>query len=68
MLFFLLINVKIPTIVGILTFMRGKFSCSAKLSLDFFITLGPDLLWHLSIFLPFFFGWGWGGGGGGGGQ
>ena len=47
MLFFLLINVKMPTIVGILTFMRGKFSCSAEMSLDFFITLGPDLLWHL---------------------
>ena len=30
MLFFLLINVKMPTIVGILTFMSRKISCSAR--------------------------------------
>ena len=30
MLFFLLINVKMPTIVGILTYMSRKISCSAK--------------------------------------
>ena len=33
MLFFLLINVKMPTIVGILTFMTGKISCSIELSM-----------------------------------
>ena len=32
-LFFLLINVKMPTIVGILIFMSRKNSCSAELSL-----------------------------------
>ena len=31
MLFFLLINVKMPTIVGLLTFMSRKISCSADL-------------------------------------
>ena len=31
--FFLLINVKMPTIVGILTFMRGRIAFSAYLSL-----------------------------------
>ena len=42
MLFFLLINVKMPTLVGILTFMsRKKNSCSADLSM-IFITLGPE--------------------------
>ena len=35
MLFFLLINVKMPSIVGILTFMsRKKNSCSAQLSVE----------------------------------
>ena len=45
MLFFLLINVKMPTIVGILTFMsRKKISCSIDMSMNFFfITSGPDL-------------------------
>ena len=33
MLFFPLINVKMPTIVGILTFMSRKISCSVKLSM-----------------------------------
>ena len=33
MLFFLLINVIMPTIVGILTFMSRKKSCSAELSM-----------------------------------
>ena len=33
MLFFLLINVKMPTIVGILTFMSRKISCSTELSM-----------------------------------
>ena len=33
MLFFLLINVKMPTIVSILTFMSRKFSCSVELSM-----------------------------------
>ena len=36
MLFFLLINVEMPTIVGILTFM--KMSGSAQLSMIFFTT------------------------------
>ena len=43
MLFFLFINVKMPTIVGILTFMRRKISCSAELSMEFCITLGQDI-------------------------
>ena len=44
MLFFLLVYVKMPTIVGILTFMRRKISCSAELSRNmfFFITSGLD--------------------------
>ena len=33
MLFFPLINVKMPTIVGILTFMGRKISCSVELSM-----------------------------------
>ena len=43
MLFFLLINVKMPTTVGILTFMSGKISCSAELSMIFLIASGSDL-------------------------
>ena len=42
MLFFLVINVKMPTIVGILTFISRKISCSAELSM-IFITPGPVL-------------------------
>ena len=38
MLFFLLINVKMPTIVGILTFISRKNSAEHEKS---FITLGP---------------------------
>ena len=34
MLFFLLINVKMRTIVGILTFMSRKSSCSVELSMQ----------------------------------
>ena len=42
MLFFVLINVEMPTLVGILTLMSRKFSYSAELSmLFFFITSGP---------------------------
>ena len=37
MLFFLLINVEMPTAVGILTFMRRKNSYSAELSIKFII-------------------------------
>ena len=37
MLFFLLINVKMPTIVGFLTFMSRK-NCSAELSMKFLLT------------------------------
>ena len=43
MLFFLLINVKMPTLVGILIFMSRIISCSAELSMKLFITSGPDL-------------------------
>ena len=42
MVFFPLINVKMPTIVGILTFMSRKNSCSVELSMKkVFITTGP---------------------------
>ena len=50
MLVFLLINVKMPTIVGILTFMRGKLSCSAELSMTFY-----DFGASLSICIMHFF-------------
>ena len=43
MLFFLLIKVKMPTIVGILTFMSRKNSCSAELSMKKNIASGPGL-------------------------
>ena len=33
MLFFLLLNVKMPTVFGILTFMDRKISCSNELSM-----------------------------------
>ena len=46
MLFFLLINVKMPTIVGILTFLSRTISCSVELSMKSFITSGPDLCPH----------------------
>ena len=36
---FLLINVKMPTIVGILTFMNRKKSCSAELSMKKFYNI-----------------------------
>ena len=39
--FIMLINVKMPTIVGILTFMSRIISCSAELSMKSFITSGP---------------------------
>ena len=43
MLFFLLINVKMPIIVGTLTFKtRKKISCSAELSRKYLMTSGPD--------------------------
>ena len=45
MLFFPLINVKMPTIVGILTFMSGKnFMLSSVEDEKSFITSGPDLI------------------------
>ena len=46
MLFVLLINVKMPTIVGILTYMymSRKISFSAELSMNFFITSKPEAL------------------------
>ena len=47
MLFFPLINVKMPTIVGILTFMSRKISYSVELSMKkSFITSGPDLFYN----------------------
>ena len=46
MLFFLLINVKMPTIVGILTFMSRK-----NFMLNCFITSGPDLVIR-HVFVP----------------
>ena len=39
MLFFVFINVKLPTIVGVLTFMSRKNPCSAALSMKFFYNL-----------------------------
>ena len=74
MKFFQLINVKMPTIVGILTFMSGKnsilgvsepkkgqisryfytyvhlVSCSTELSMEKFITSGPDLIRQLMLY------------------
>ena len=41
-IFFLLINVKMPTIVGILTFMARKISAELSTK-SFFITTGPGL-------------------------
>ena len=44
MLSFQLIHVKMPTIVGILTFRSGNISCSVELSMEkSFITSGPGL-------------------------
>ena len=49
MLFFLLINVKMPTIVGILTFMNGKnFVLSWVEHEKSFITSGHDIIWESS--------------------
>ena len=43
----MLINVKMPTIVGILTFMSRIISCSVELSIKIsFITSGQGLLTH----------------------
>ena len=45
MLFFLLINVKMPTIVGILTFMSGKIFVLNSIEHEkCFITSGPGLV------------------------
>ena len=50
--FFLLINIEMPTIVGILTFMSRKNSCSAECSTKkSFITLGPYFLRKLVIYV-----------------
>ena len=38
----ILINVKMATIVGILTFISWEISCSAELSMNFY-NLGPDI-------------------------
>ena len=42
-LFFLVIDVKMPTTVGILTLMSRKKSCSAEMSMKIFITSGQEL-------------------------
>ena len=48
MLFFLHINVKMPIIAGILTFMSGKdFLLNLFEHKKSFITSGPDQPWHL---------------------
>ena len=45
MLFYLLINVKMPTIVGIFTFMnRKKNSCSAELCMKYFYNIDADTI------------------------
>ena len=41
--FIMLINAKMPMIVGILTFMSRINLCSAELSMKSFITSGPGL-------------------------
>ena len=41
MLFFLLKNVKMPTTVGILTFMSKNIPCANELSMNILITWGP---------------------------
>ena len=58
MLFFLLINVKMPTIVGILTLMSRKSSCSAEFSMNIFLfmTWGPNLQRPLTASLNQFLG------------
>ena len=40
MQFFLLINVKVPIFVDILTLSAGKKSCSAELNMEFLYNLG----------------------------
>ena len=42
MLFFLLINAKMPTIVGILSLMRRKNFMLGRVECEIFITSGPD--------------------------
>ena len=42
MLFFPLINVKMPTIVGILTFSRRKNSMLSRVEHEFFYIFGPS--------------------------
>ena len=41
--FIMLINVKMPMIVGILTIMSMKNVCSVELSMTRFISSGPDM-------------------------
>ena len=52
MLFFLLINVEMPIIVGIFTFMSRKMSRSAELSMIFPQGLTVQLKSKVSIYLP----------------
>ena len=53
MLLFLLINVKMPTIVGILTYTSRKKSCSAELSKKSFYNIGPGCLQvHMTALTP----------------
>ena len=49
--FFPLINVKLPTIVGILTFMGRKISCSVELIMEKFYNLEARLWETITLFL-----------------
>ena len=50
MLYFLFINVKMPTVVGILTFMNRKnFMLNSVEHENSFITSGPDVIMKCSI-------------------
>ena len=56
MLFFPLINVKMPTILGILTFIsRQKFKLSCVEHEKSFITSGPGLGWNQQLKHDFFY-------------
>ena len=52
MLFFLLLILQMPTIVGIITFMSRKISCIAELSMNFIYYFGASLwtmLYHVNM-------------------
>ena len=52
MLFFLLINIKMPTVVGILTFMSRKNFMLTSVEHENFITSGPvfEVSWKMASF------------------